>query len=336
LHGGPKGFDDVEWQQISAPSASLFSPSEQKQLASFPAESAALFRLISPDGDQGFPGKLLVEVLFVLVPAKPSPSAGQNELPLGSLVIVYRAKLLPGPDGSKNVTPTNLTQHWGFNLDASLLSSGPQPMTDVKDHVLTINADRHIELDGLALSTGNLLPTSGDPEHAHNNKPIRQNFSPGKGYDSFYVFPESSIPKSPIHVPLSKLETLDVLAALCTPVDLNSSDGTKPLVELTSDKSGLRLLFESNQPGVQFYSGNFLNGSGSRKRIHGGTGVLEGSDGYTAGSAAFLEFHELLAAWMHPTSSSADKDTLLTTDEVYNNFVKVNVVGRVHPPSPEK
>lgn len=47
-------------------------------------------------------------------------------------------------------------------------------------------------------------------------------------------------------------------------------------------------------------------------------------------AAAFLEFHELLAAWLHPYSTP-QSDTLLTSDAIYNNFVRVDVVAKVLP-----
>ncbi|KZV94716.1 galactose mutarotase-like protein [Exidia glandulosa HHB12029] len=329
LHGGPSGLDTVEWESIKVADATLFSPKERAQLEAFPPDSAALFRYTSPDGDSGFPGVLHLEVLFALVPSSDKPAVEAKEVALGSLVIVYRAKV-DEKEGKKVVTPVNLTQHWGFNLDASLLSPARQPMTDIKEHVLTINADHHVELDSLALATGELLPTANTPEHAHAAKPVGELF-PASGYDSFYVFRSSLPSKIPIHVPLASLETFDALSDILKPYGLEQEAEAEPLVTLTSPKSGITVHFGSNQPGVQFYSGNFMDGKGSRKRIHGGTGVLGEGDGYPAVSAAFLEFHELLAAWLHPYGSGENKakDTLLTSDELYNNFVKVDVVAKV-------
>jgi aldose 1-epimerase len=45
-------------------------------------------------------------------------------------------------------------------------------------------------------------------------------------------------------------------------------------------------------------------------------------------AAAFLEFHEPLAAFLFPQLQRNQDDTLLTSDEVYHNFVKVNVTIR--------
>ena len=104
-------------------------PAELKALA---PGSAAIFRHVSPDGDEGYPGELTTEVLFALV----SPSKGTPPDQLGSLLIVYRYKV-EGPDGKPAVTAVNLTHHWGFNLDASLTQPG-EPTPDVKSQLLTI------------------------------------------------------------------------------------------------------------------------------------------------------------------------------------------------------
>ena len=46
-----------------------------------------------------------------------------------------------------------------------------------------------------------------------------------------------------------------------------------------------------------------------------------------ATAAAFLEFHEPLESWQHPATLGASKDdTLLVSGEVYNNFVKMDVL----------
>jgi hypothetical protein len=45
-------------------------------------------------------------------------------------------------------------------------------------------------------------------------------------------------------------------------------------------------------------------------------------------AAAFLEFHEPIAAFLFPRLQRDDDDTLLTSNEVYHNFVKVDVTVR--------
>ena len=107
LHGGPKGFDDVDWEVHQPYEATLFTESEKFAMGSIP--SAVLFRHVSEDGDQGYPGKLLTEVLVGLLnPGQANAPGPKDEYSLGSIIFVYRAKLLD--EGKKSVTPINLTQ----------------------------------------------------------------------------------------------------------------------------------------------------------------------------------------------------------------------------------
>ncbi|TCD61099.1 hypothetical protein EIP91_009036 [Steccherinum ochraceum] len=324
LHGGRVGFDAVDWTPLLDNSESqLFTP---KELSHVLPGAGVVFSRISEDGEEGYPGKLLVEALVTLVdPSGPQTQNAANggEVNLGSLVIVYRAKLL---DEGK-VTPINLTQHWGFNLGASL-KDGPEPSLSVKDHTLAIKADHTIELDSTGLSTGSLLAVAGT-HHAHaekETKTIGERWPTNGygGYNEFYVFSPREKASLPTRIPIDKF-TPDV--DLVNDIITSEASATSPLVELASAKSGLRISFDSNQSGVQFYSNNFASESkGARKKIHGGSGISGAGDGYGVGSAAFLEFHEPLAAWLHPaTKPHSDDDTLLASGEVYNNFVKLDV-----------
>lgn len=175
LHGGPVGFDSLPFTTISTSSATLFSKAELASLTSLiPGESSStIWRLVSEDGDQGFPGKLTVEVLVGLVAGNGPKKQESGESDLGSILIVYRARV-EGKDGAKAVTPVNLTQHWGFNLDASLKEG-----LSVKGHNLSIKAASVLERDPLNLPTGNLPAVTG--AHLHNGKTIGESF-PDEGY----------------------------------------------------------------------------------------------------------------------------------------------------------
>ena len=111
LHGGARGFDSLPLLLLSSPSEStLFTKAELITLATqIPGESSSsIWRLISEDGDQGFPGRLTVEVLVALKEGGSRKAEG-DELALGSIIIVYRAKV-EGKNGKPVVTPINLTQ----------------------------------------------------------------------------------------------------------------------------------------------------------------------------------------------------------------------------------
>jgi aldose 1-epimerase len=109
LHGGQVGFDEKVWEPIPLPPSpgevELFSDKELRTIESEVA-TAAVFKYISEDGEQGYPGKLRVEALIGLLQPKSSHASASGEYDLGSVLIIYRAKLLE----EGKVTPINLTQ----------------------------------------------------------------------------------------------------------------------------------------------------------------------------------------------------------------------------------
>ncbi|KAI0760986.1 galactose mutarotase-like protein [Trametes elegans] len=324
LHGGAKGFDAYPWEPLPDPStAELFTPAEIATIQTR-LPTSVIFRRISEDGEEGYPGRLLVETLVGLAQPEGAPNQtaeGTKEWNLGSVLIVYRAKLLD----ENTVTPINLTQHWGFNLDASL-QDGADTLS-IKDHAISIKADHTIELNREGLSTGTLLPVAGT-HHAHKEKAsgrIGEKF-PERGYDEFYVFSARDAPPPPSIFPASDLKPeLDLVGAALA----REGPASEEVVSLASAKSGLRVSFATNQPGVQFYTNNqSAPEKGARKKIHGGSGSV--GDGYPLevrlSTAAFLEFHAPLAAWIHPRARGpSGEDTLLASGEVYNNFVRLDV-----------
>ena len=111
LHGGPKGFDSLIWTLLESFSqSSLFTKSELDTIVTeIPGEtSKSMWRLVSEDGDQGFPGRLTVEVLIGLKES-PQQTEKEAELKLGSIVVIYRARV-EGKSGERVVTPINLAQ----------------------------------------------------------------------------------------------------------------------------------------------------------------------------------------------------------------------------------
>lgn len=118
IHGGQVGFDEQNWEPIPIPPSpgevELFSDKELSTIASDVA-AAAIFKYTSADGEQGYPGKLRVEVLIGLLQPDSSRASDLGEFNLGSVLIVYRAKLLE----EGKVTPINLTQVRTILPDAS-------------------------------------------------------------------------------------------------------------------------------------------------------------------------------------------------------------------------
>ncbi|KAG6889398.1 hypothetical protein C0992_005391 [Termitomyces sp. T32_za158] len=336
LHGGITGFDSMHWTVLNAEDPStLFTTAELSDLQS-PNISYAIFRLVSPDGDEGFPGKLVVEAVIALIgPGEQGRDyRAARELPLetpeydlGSVILVYRGKL---DEKEKVVTPVNLTQHWGFNLEASL-RDGHLPT--VKEHTLTLKSDRVAKLGPDALPTHEYLLATEYPEHGHFAKKIGH-LSPERGYgqsDDFYLLQNEGASHLPTRIPLSFFNPdFNLIKGFVLPSNDAQGNPTRgnrpaPVAELFSAKTGIKLLFDTNQHGVMFYTNiGAKPGVGARKKIHGGSGIKDYGDGYGPGSAAFLEFHEPISAFLDPKNKD-EEDTLLTTDELYNNYVRLDV-----------
>jgi aldose 1-epimerase len=106
LHGGPSALDTVLFETIKPANSILFNAAELHDLK-LTDYSNALFTATTPDGSNGFPGTLRIEVLIALVNPFELPAVSPGKYAdLGSALIVYRARLME----SGTITPINLTQ----------------------------------------------------------------------------------------------------------------------------------------------------------------------------------------------------------------------------------
>lgn len=152
LHGGLKAFDKAVWDA---------EPFDK------PGEVGVVFMHTSPDGDEGFPGALMMQVRYTLT--------DRNEL-----AFEFHAT-------TDQPTVVNLTQHAYFNLAGE--GSG-----DVLRHELTINADRYTPVDATLIPTGELASVEGTPFDFRSQTAIGARIGAdhvqikrGKGYDHNYV-----------------------------------------------------------------------------------------------------------------------------------------------------
>ena len=149
LHGGGKrSFDKVIWTGMQNANS-----------------QGVTFKYVSPDGEEGFPGKLTARVTYTL--------NDKNELRID-----YEAM-------TTKDTPINLTNHAYFNL------SGAGSPT-ILDHELMLAADHYTPVDETLIPTGEIAPVEGTPLdfrefHKIGERVDQLNDKPGKGYDHNFV-----------------------------------------------------------------------------------------------------------------------------------------------------
>jgi len=194
LHGGVQGFDKKLWEAKT-----------------FQQEDAVgvVLSLVSPDGDQGYPGNLNVEVTYRLT--------NSNELQMTFVATTDKT------------TVVNLTQHSYFNLAGG---------GDILSHELMIPADRITPVGTGLIPTGELQDVTGTPFDFRSAKAIGRDIAAedaqlklGLGYDHNFVLKNS---------PDQHL----ILAG-----------------RVLEPNSGRVLEVLTDDIAVQFYSGNFLDGT---------------------------------------------------------------------------
>jgi len=142
------------------------------------------------------------------------------------LRIAYRAT-------TDQATPINLTNHAFFNLAGAAQGS-------INDHLLMLNADHFIPVDEGLIPLGEIQSVEGSPFDFRKAKTIGQDLnqqasdtqlSRGGGYDHNFVLNKAS------------QGSMDLAASVIDP------------------KSGRQMDIFTEEPGIQFYGGNFMDGS---------------------------------------------------------------------------
>jgi aldose 1-epimerase len=122
LHGGTIGFDKMIW--------------DIEEILQSPDVCGVRFSLLSPDGDEGYPGNLKVTAEYTWSEA--------NELSYSFKATTDRATVL------------NLTNHAYWNLAGE--GNG-----NVLDHQLRLMCDRYLAVDETLIPTGDIVSVTGTP-----------------------------------------------------------------------------------------------------------------------------------------------------------------------------
>lgn len=189
-------------------------------------DGTLVLALDSEEGDAGFPGNVRVEVRYTL----------DDD---GGLTIDYRAN-------TDAPTPLNLTSHGYFNLTA-------QAGSDIKGHVLSIDADAFFEVDS-ALIPLRQSAVAGNAFDFREAAPIgarldwpHEQLSLARGFDHCYILREAPAANGGGH---------------------GRGHGARPVREvarLYDPASGRLMTVSTDQRGLQFYSGNYLDGVRGRQ-----------------------------------------------------------------------
>lgn len=191
LHGGPDGWQYAVFDVAECDGRRL-------QLS-----------LVSPDGDNGFPGRVELRVTYTL--------GDDNCLRIDYYAVADHPSVL------------NLTNHSYWNLNGDQGSS-------ILNHSLWIDADRYLPVDETLIPLGRYDSVAGTPLDFRTAKPIGRDIDAdfeqlriGCGYDHCWV--------------------------LNAPRDLS-----RPAAVLRSPTTNIGLEVYTDMPGMQVYTGNFLDG----------------------------------------------------------------------------
>ena len=217
LHGGPDGFDRRVWEVVAHD------------------ERRAELELVSPDGDQGFPGTLTVRATYAVE---------------GDTLSLELRATTDAP------TVVSLTSHAYLNLDGEGAGT-------VDDHLLAVAADRYLPTGPTGIPTG-IEAVDGTPFDLRAPRRLGEVAREG-------------------HEQVMTARGLD--HCLLVP-----GEGLRRMARLESPRTRTSVELWSDLPGVQVYTGNFLDGTD--RATGGGT--------YRQGDGIALEAQHLPDAPNHP------------------------------------
>ncbi|XP_050069933.1 galactose mutarotase [Anopheles maculipalpis] len=186
LHGGKIGFDKYNWE-------------------AYVEGTAVTLTHTSPDGDEGYPGAVMVSVRYEL--------KEDNRFEA-----LFKAV-------STKPTPINLTNHSYFNLAGH--STGHE---EIYRHVVSINADKITDTDADSIPSGKFICVGGTPYDLRIPRELGPAMAKtaGEGFDDNFC------------------------------ITKGTEQGRTFTARVVHPHSGRVLEVYTDQPGVQFYTSNFM------------------------------------------------------------------------------
>ena len=178
-------------------------------------DSTVEMSLVSPDGDNGFPGTVRATVRYTLT--------ADN-----AIDIRYEAT-------TDKKTVINMTNHSYFNLNGN-------PSQHCENQLLYINADRYTPADTTYMPTGQMLKVAGTPMDFRKSTPLSKDIN-----NQHFAMTRNA-------------HGFDHNWCLNTWHN-GQPDESTVAASLYSPKTGIMLQVFTNEPGIQVYTGNFLDAS---------------------------------------------------------------------------
>lgn len=246
LHGGPDGFDKRIWDVVGH------------------GDDHVVLRLVSPDGDQGFPGRLVAQVRF--------------EISGESVLVLFRA-------ASDAPTVVCLTSHAYFNLDGA---------DTIEEHRLRVDAQEFLPVDDTGIPqpertqvAGTAFDLRAPTQLGDRIRDTHPQMAAAQGFDHCFVL---------------------------------EGAGRRTVATLDSLRSRTRLELSTDQPGLQVYTGNQLDGtapsvSGGVHQRWAGVALepelfpdTPNSPGANAAVLRPAETYEAVLEWRFSALDAADED----------------------------
>ena len=242
LHGGLRGFNRCVWDAeiVTIPATEML-----------PETQGVKFSLSSKDGDQSYPGTILVTATYSLIP---TPSNNQG----AGLRLVMDAKLL-----DDKITPIAMAQHSYFNLASHYDKNG------LLNHKLTMPSEYYTPVDDNLIPTREVISLDKDPSMDWRSGKLVKDALVEYGIAKAGLKEEEA--KKNVALSRCAPDTAKTGSKSSTPsetygfdhnyvVKRTTDNGLSLAGTVENEETKRKMTVWTDQAGVQLYTGNFLDG----------------------------------------------------------------------------